>query len=171
MAKESVALLKGRIDVSKVIDELNAALSEEWLAYYQYWTAAQMVTGPQRVNLQQEFMEHAQEELSHAAMVCGRIIELQGVPVLVPQQWYEKARCVYDMPTAFDAESFLKTLLIAEQCAMTRYQEIIDMTDGKDAVTADIAKKILAEESDHEQDIQDYLDDMSTMREYVLRAR
>ena len=33
MAKESVAILKGRIDVSEVLDELNAALSEEWLRF------------------------------------------------------------------------------------------------------------------------------------------
>ena len=43
MAKESVAILKGRIDVSEVLDELNAALSEEWLAFYQYWVGALVV--------------------------------------------------------------------------------------------------------------------------------
>ena len=45
MAKESVAILKGRIDVSEVLDELNAALSEEWLAFYQYWVGALVVKG------------------------------------------------------------------------------------------------------------------------------
>ena len=33
MAKESVAILKGKIDVVEVLAELNAALSEEWLAF------------------------------------------------------------------------------------------------------------------------------------------
>ena len=56
MAKESIALLKGKIDVAKVLDDLNAALSEEWMAYYQYWIAAQLVVGPQRAEIQQEFM-------------------------------------------------------------------------------------------------------------------
>ena len=80
MARESVSLLKGKIDVARVLDQLNAALSEEWLAYYQYWTAAKMVVGSQRVDLQREFMEHAQEELEHASMICDRIIQLGGVP-------------------------------------------------------------------------------------------
>ena len=36
MAKESVDILKGKIDVKKVLEQLNAALAEEWLAFYQY---------------------------------------------------------------------------------------------------------------------------------------
>ena len=35
MAKESVKILQGKLDVKSLIDQLNAALSEEWLAYYQ----------------------------------------------------------------------------------------------------------------------------------------
>jgi bacterioferritin len=159
MAKESVALLKGKLDVSHVIDQLNAALAEEWLAYYQYWTAARMVYGLQRVDLAKEFNEHAEDELRHASMVIDRIIELDGIPVLTPQEWIEKARCVYERPTAFDCQYFLKTVLVAEQCAMQRYQEIAGLTEGKDYVTNSLAKTILAEEADHEQDMQDFIDD------------
>lgn len=166
MAKESVALLKGKIDVSVVLDELNAALAEEWLAYYQYWTAAKLITGPQREAIAKEFMTHAKEELEHASWVCDRIIELDGVPVLTPQDWFKRARCVYDTPTSFTAEYFLKVIRSAEECAMRRYQEIAELTDGKDYVTCDLAKKILAEEADHEQDMQDYIDDMETARKY-----
>ena len=35
MAKESVKILKGKLDVDNLLVQLNAALSEEWLAYYQ----------------------------------------------------------------------------------------------------------------------------------------
>ena len=31
MAKESVKILQGKLDVKSLIDQLNAALSEEWL--------------------------------------------------------------------------------------------------------------------------------------------
>ena len=164
MAKESVALLKGKIDVAVVLDQLNAALSEEWMAYYQYWTAAQIVVGPQRAEIQKEFLTHAGEELNHAKMICDRIIELQGVPVLTPQDWYKKARCVYDAPTQFDSEYFLKVIKIAEECAMRRYQEIADLTEGKDYITNNLAKTILSEEADHEQDMQDFLDDIAVLK-------
>lgn len=167
MAKESIALLKGKIDVSKVLDELNSALSEEWLAYYQYWTAAQVVVGPQRVDVREEFLKHASDELSHANRLCQRIIELGGVPVLTPQDWFKHARCTYDAPRAFDVEYFLKTIRTAEECAMIRYQEIAELTEGRDYVTNDLAKHILAEEADHEQDMQDYLDDLAQMKKYM----
>ena len=162
MARESVALLKGKIDVARLLDELNAALSEEWLAYYQYWTAAKLVVGIQRPMLIKEFMAHAAEELDHASMICDRLIALGGVPVMTPQEWFKHARCVYDTPTAFDAEYFIKTILVAEECAMRRYQEIAEMTEGKDYLTNQLAKTILAKEADHEQDMQDFLDDLKS---------
>lgn len=167
MARESVALIKGKIDVPKLLDGLNAALSEEWLAYYQYWIAAKMIVGIQRPELEEEFMKHAGEELNHASLLCDRIIELEGVPVLTPQEWFKHARCVYDTPTSFDDEYFLKTILVAEECAMRRYQELADMTEGKDYVTNSLAKFILGEEADHEQDMQDYLDDLAQIKKYV----
>jgi bacterioferritin len=161
MAKESVALLEGKIEVSIVIDELNAALAEEWIAYYQYWTAAKMVTGIQRTDLQKEFGEHAEDELRHAGLIADRIIELEGVPVLTPLEWEARARCLYERPTSFSAEYFLRTILIAEECAMRRYQELAQLTEGADYITNSLAKAILAEEADHEQDMADFLDDLA----------
>ena len=37
MAKETVNILKDKIDIVELLAQLNAALSEEWLAFYQYW--------------------------------------------------------------------------------------------------------------------------------------
>ena len=52
MGKESVQILKKRIDVPRLLDNLNAALSEEWLAYYQYWIGSLVVEGAMRADLQ-----------------------------------------------------------------------------------------------------------------------
>ena len=48
MARESVKILQGKLDVESLISQLNAALSEEWLAYYQYWVGALVVEGATR---------------------------------------------------------------------------------------------------------------------------
>ena len=147
--------MKGRIDVSEVLDELNAALSEEWLAFYQYWVGALVVKGAMRGDVQREFQEHAMEEFEHAKLIADRIIEL--------------AKCAYTPPTDVDVVKLLKQNVAAERCAILRYQTIAALTDGKDFTTCDIAKHILAEEEDHEQDLQDYLDDIAHMKEYVLQ--
>ncbi|OUN73632.1 ferritin-like domain-containing protein [Barnesiella sp. An55] len=167
MAKESVAILKGKIDVVEVLAELNAALSEEWLAFYQYWVGALVVKGAMRGDVQREFQEHALEEFEHAKLLADRIVELEGMPVLDPKQWFELAKCPYTAPTDTDVVKVLKQNVAAERCAILRYQTIATLTDGKDFTTCDMAKHILAEEEDHEQDLQDYLDDIAHMKLYV----
>ena len=92
MAKESVKILRGKLDVDNLLSQLNAALAEEWLAYYQYWVGALVVEGAMRSDVQGEFEEHAEEERHHAQLLADRIIELEGVPVLDPKQWFELMR-------------------------------------------------------------------------------
>ena len=169
MAKESVKILQGKLDVKSLIDQLNAALSEEWLAYYQYWVGALVVEGAMRADVQGEFEEHAEEERHHAQLIADRIIELEWVPVLDPKKWFELGRCKYDSPTAFDSVSLLNQNVSSERCAILRYQEIANFTNGKDYTTCDIAKHILAEEEEHEQDLQDYLTDIARMKESFLK--
>lgn len=168
MAKESVKILQGKLDVESLINQLNAALSEEWLAYYQYWVGALVAEGAMRADVQDEFEEHAEEERQHAQLLADRIIELEGTPVLDPQKWFELARCRYDSPTDFDTVSLLNQNVASERCAILRYQEIADFTDGKDFTTCDIVKHILAEEEEHEQDLQDYLTDIARMKKSFL---
>ncbi|MBR5455850.1 MAG: ferritin [Bacteroidaceae bacterium] len=160
MAKESVLILKQRIDIPDLLAQLNAALSEEWLAFYQYWIGAQVVEGAMRSDVQREFNEHAMEEFNHAKMIAERIIQLEGVPVLDPMQWLVLARCKYQVPLATDVVSLLKQNIAGERCAVIRYEEIASFTNNIDYTTCDIAKRIMAEEEEHEQDLQDYLRDV-----------
>ena len=36
------------MDVDVLIEKLNKALADEWLAYYQYWIGAKVAAGPMR---------------------------------------------------------------------------------------------------------------------------
>ena len=101
-------------------------------------------------------------------MLADRIIELEGVPVLDPKQWFELARCKYDVPNDFDVVSLLNQNVASERCAIVRYQQIAEFTDGKDFTTCEIAKHILAMEEEHEQDLQDYLTDIARMKSSFL---
>lgn len=169
MAKGSIAVLKNKIDVQKLIDELNVALAEEWLAFYQYWVGAQVVEGFQRSEVEKEFLQHANEEFQHANLLAARIKELDGVPVLEPQKWFDLARCKYTAPTDFEVTALLKDNIAAERCAINRYQEIAEMTCGIDYVTCDMAKHILAEEEEHEQDLVDFMLDIESAMESIKK--
>ncbi|MBO7240604.1 MAG: ferritin [Bacteroidaceae bacterium] len=165
MARESILILRQRIDLPVLLGQLNAALSEEWLAFYQYWIGAQIVEGAMRSDVQREFEEHAMEEFKHAKLVADRIIQLEGTPVLDPAQWTQLARCKYTPPLNSDVINVLNQNIAAERCAIIRYEEIATLCNNVDYTTCDIAKRIMAEEEEHEQDLQDLQRDV----EWILK--
>ena len=159
------------LDVEKLIEMLNAALSEEWLAYYQYWIGARLMEGAMRSEIEPELLLHADQELNHAVLVVTRIIQLGGTPVLDPADWTKLARCPYDAPTDPYIEVILDQNLKGERCAIQRYQEICEFTTGKDFTTFQMANTILNEEIEHEQDIEDWINDINRMKEDFKKLR
>lgn len=159
------------VDADTLIEMLNAALSEEWLAYYQYWIGARLMEGPMRSEIEPELLLHATQELNHAVLVVNRIIQLGGIPVTNPMEWMTQARCPYDAPSDFYIEIILEQNLKGERCAIQRYQEIADFTHGKDHATYQMAVTILNEELEHENDIEDWLTDLTRMKEEWKKTR
>ena len=166
MARESILILRKRIDLPELLSQLNAALCEEWLAFYQYWIGSLVVEGAMRSDVQREFEEHAMEEFAHARLLADRIIQLEGTPVVEPVQWSVQARCKYSVPVDSDVINLLKQNVAAERCAVVRYEEIASFCNNVDYTTCDIAKRIMAEEEEHEQDLQDLLRDV----EWIAKA-
>lgn len=169
MGKKGIEILN--LDVQKLIDMLNAALSEEWLAYYQYWIGARIMEGPMRSEIEPELLLHATQELNHAVLVTDRIIQLGGTPVLSPMEWPKLARCPYDAPVDPYIEVILNQNLNGERCAIQRYKEIADFTNGVDHTTHQMATTILAEELEHENDIEDFITDINRMKEELKKIR
>jgi len=169
MGKKAVDILQ--IDVQKLIDMLNAALSEEWMAYYQYWIGARMMEGPMRSEIEPELLIHATQELNHAVLVVDRIIQLGGTPVLNPEDWFRLGRCKYEAPVDPYVEVVLEQNLNGERCAIQRYKEIADFTSGRDHTTHQIATTILNEELEHENDIEEWITDIIRMKEEWKKIR
>ncbi len=155
-----------KIDNEELLKILNQAFAEEWLAYYQYWVGAQVAVGPMRTSVIAEFEEHADEELKHAKWLSERIVQLGGVPLLNPKDWEHTAKCKYEIPDKPYIMNLLKQNLIAERCAIARYQGICEMTFGKDYETFRISAKILKEELQHEQEMGDFIDDIKAGMEH-----
>jgi bacterioferritin len=167
MGKRGVEILD--IDVNKLVRTLNEALSEEWLAFYQYWVGARIMEGPMRSAIEPELLVHADQELNHAVMVADRIIQLGGTPVLTPADWMKLSSCEYEVPSDPYIEVILAQNLAGERCAIQRYQNIADFTTGKDHTTHQIAIAILGEELEHEQDIEDWITDINRMNEHLKK--
>jgi bacterioferritin len=150
--------------VGKLIDLLNKAFADEWLAYYQYWVGAKVVKGPMRAAVVAELQEHAQDELKHAGMLAERIIQLGGSPILKPQDWYKMTNCGYEAPEDPSVKAVLKQNIKGEQCAIEVNQRLIETTKDKDPVTYNMIVEILEDEVEHEEDLQAILEDIELMQ-------
>jgi bacterioferritin len=169
MGQKAVQILN--VDVKKLLKKLNAALSEEWLAYYQYWIGARLMEGPMKTEIEQELLLHANQELGHSELLVDRIIQLGGTPVLSPAEWLKHARCEYLVPNDRYIEAILDQNLLGERCAIERYKEIADFTNGKDYATYEIAALILKEELEHEEDLESWIRDIRSMKEHFSKHR
>ncbi len=143
-------------DIDELLKVLNEAYAEEWLAYYQYWLGAKLAYGRERVSVVAEFKEHAGQELKHADWLADRILQLGGTPAISPEEWGRLARCRYMPPKVTDVQTLVKENLASERCAVERYQRLCEMTEGKDFETFRISRKILKEELEHEQEMEDF---------------
>lgn len=160
MARVGNSIIKG-IEVKEVIKVLNRAYADEWLAYYQYFIEAKVVKGIMKDAAIAELNQHATDELRHANMVADRILQLGGTPLLHPKEWFKKSNCSYEAPKDFDVVEILNDAIKGEQCAIKTYSDILELTRNKDIVTYDIVSQILADEVEHEEDLQALHDDVT----------
>ena len=151
------------MDVQQLLNVLNIAFADEWLAYYQYWLGAKVVKGPMKEAVIAELMQHATDELRHSDMISTRIIQLGGTPVTEPKKWYEVTSCGYDAPNDPFVETILKQNIQGERCAIGFYKRLLESVQGKDPVTYNVVLQILQDEVAHEEDLQSLLEDLEFM--------
>lgn len=149
------------MDVNRVLELLNKAFADEWLAYYQYWLGAKVVAGPMKNAVTAELLQHAADELRHAEMLTTRIIQLGGTPILSPMDWFSWANCGFASPDDPFVEKILEQNIDGEQCAISVYNSLIKEVGLDDPVTYNLAVQILQDEVEHEEDLQSLLEDVT----------
>jgi bacterioferritin len=151
------------MDVDELLKLLNQAYASEWLAYYQYWLGAKLIKGPMKDAVAAELTLHATEELNHATLLATRSIQLGGTPVLSPDTWAEYSPCSYDAPEDPYVAVLLDQNIAGEQCAISTYKNLMDITKDRDMVTYNLALTILEDEVEHEEDLQGLREDLDLM--------
>ena len=78
-----------------------------------------------------------------------------------PQEWFSYTNCGYDKPVDFNTKALVEQNIKAEICAQNVYLGIMKACkEIDDSVTYRIARNILIDEEEHEQDLEDFLSDM-----------
>jgi len=158
---------KGRqivgMDINELLEMLNKAFADEWLAYYQYWLGAKIVKGPMKDAVASELLIHATEELNHANLLAMRIIQLGGTPLISPDKWLDNSHCGYDAPTNPFVKEILTQNIKGEQCAIDVYQKLLKIVRDVDPVTYNMVLTILQDEVEHEEDLQSLDEDLESL--------
>lgn len=145
-------------------DELISLLAEEFQAWYQYKIVIPYITGDSRPDVKEFFEEAADDELNdHAEQLMKRIAELDLVNSILPtpESWALAARAKFQT-APLDITSQLQINLTAEEEAIAHYHEVINMAESlQDFVTADILKKILADENEHKHSLEKLIQDLT----------
>ena len=140
---------------TKVIDSLNSLLAHELTVVSQYMVHSEMCENWGYGKLNEAIQKRAVEEMKHAEKLIGRILFLEGTPVVSD---LEKMHIGADVPKMFASDHNF------EADAIKSYNSaILVCGEAKDYATREILESILRDEDKHIDDIEAAQDQMTQM--------
>ena len=134
-----------------VVKILNEALATEIVCVLRYKRHYYMATGIHAQAVAAEFLQHANEEQTHADQISARIVQLQGAPNLNPDGLLSRSHSEYvEGETLID---MIKEDLVAERIAIDSYREMAQYFGQKDPTSRGMIERILAMEEKHADDL------------------
>lgn len=138
-------------DRDRVLQVLNEVLATEIVCTLRYRRHYYMAEGIASESVKQEFLEHAQEEQSHADRVAERIVQLGGEPDFNPSTLSDRSHAEY--VEGKDLRSMIEEDLVAERIAIETYLEIARWLGDKDPTSRRLIEQILEKEEEHAEDL------------------
>ncbi len=140
---------------AKLIETLNALLADELTAVSQYMVHAGMSENWGYERLHEHFEKRAIDEMKHAEKLIGRVLFLEGTPVVSR---------LLDMHIGPEVPSQLKNDHLAEEGAIKAYNAAIVLAgDVADFATREVLEDILKDEDRHIDKIEELQDQISHM--------
>lgn len=155
-------------DRERVIRILNEVLATELVCVLRYKRHYFMATGIHAQAVADEFLEHANEEQSHADIVAERITQLGGEPDMNPEGLATRSHSQY-----VEGKSLLDMVredLVAERIAVESYNEIIRYLGTDDPTTRIVMEQILAKEEEHADDMKKLLETLGQDERFPERV-
>lgn len=139
----------------KLIDTLNSLLADELTAINQYIVHAEMCEDWGYGKLHAEIEKRAIDEMKHAERLIGRILFLEGTPIVTHLKTIHIGA---EVPKQVDHDHD------SESDAIKAYNEAIILAgEVKDYATRDILMEILADEDRHIDEIEELQDQIDQM--------
>jgi bacterioferritin len=141
-----------------VIKALNESLASEIVCVLRYRRHYYMASGIHARSVAAEFLEHANEEQSHADQIATRIVQLGGAPDFSPYGLQERSHTEY-----VEGQGLVEMLeenLVAERIAIDTYRKIVQYLGNDDPTTRRMMEAILASEEEHAEDLSSLLEEL-----------
>jgi len=140
-------------DRARVLELLDQALATEIVCMLRYRRHHFMARGIHAKGIAEEFLVHAAEELAHADLLAGRIVQLGGEPDFSPSSL--KARSHAEYVASSSLREMIEENLVAERIAIDSYREFIRYLGAADPTTRRMLEAILAAEEEHASELAD----------------
>lgn len=145
-------------DLETVVKILNEALATEIVCVLRYKHHYFMASGINAPSAAAEFLEHANEEQTHADQIAERIVQLGGNPNFSPEGITGRSHSEYVEGNSL--KEMITEDLVAERIAIDSYSEMIRYVGEKDPTTRRLLEGILAVEEKHADDLVSLLEEM-----------
>jgi bacterioferritin len=132
----------------KIVEELQKAYWAEIETVMNYLAHSTNLDGVSAEEVKEKLSEDINDELGHAKKLAARIKELDG-KVSCSGKFTANQKSLQSNEDTTDVVYVINGVLDAENDAIETYRHIIDITDGEDFVTQDLATQILADEESH----------------------
>jgi bacterioferritin len=134
----------------KLLEQLNARLAEELSAINQYMVHSEMCEGWGYGKLHKQIEKRAIDEMRHAEKLIGRILYLEGIPIVSK---LEKIHIGSEVPKMHEYDR------AAEEDAIKKYNDSIKLAaEVGDNGTREMLMSILKEEEEHIDNLEAQLD-------------
>jgi bacterioferritin len=140
---------------TKVVEVLNSLLADELTAVNQYMVHAEMCENWGYDKLGDVIQKRAIEEMKHAEKLIGRILFLEGTPIV---NNLREIKIGSDVPKMFSNDH------MAEEDAIKAYnQGIVVCAEAKDYATRELLQNILQDEDHHMDNIEEVQDEITQL--------
>jgi bacterioferritin len=147
-----------KADRETVVKLLNEALATEIVCVLRYKRHFFMASGINAQSVAQEFLQHANEEQTHADQIAQRIVQLGGEPNFSPDGLLTRSHAEY--VEGKDLMDMIKEDLVAERIAIDSYREMVTYAGNDDPTTRRMLEGILAMEEEHADDLVNLLEEL-----------
>lgn len=139
-----------------ILDALIQSYNDELETMMNYLAASVNLEGVRAEHIKKSLEADISEEFGHAQLLAKRIHVIGGdVPGSQALSWQQSF--LQPPKKSTDVLAIIKGVIEAEEQAIAGYQKIIDLCEGKDYPTQDMAIEILSDEQSHRREFVGFL--------------